>query len=502
MIEATSKRLAKNTFFMYLRMGLLMLISLYTSRVVLRELGVDDYGTYNLVGSVVAMFTSLKILFSSSTQRFLNYEMGQGNHDRLQLVFNISIIVHIVICIAFVILVESVGLWFLEYKINVEPNRLFAANVVFHLSVLTAVVSVMTVPYDAVVIAHEKMNFYAYVSVLEGAMRLVIVFLLSYLPFDKLITYAILQMLVTILIRFIDTFYCKRNFPESHTKYIWDKAYFKKMMSFASWNFLGITAYTLFHNGLNMILNVFGGTVVNAARGIAYQINNVLLQFINNVTVVVNPYCVKIWAAGEREKAFRMIYFSSKILFFIQLCLLIPVFYLTPDILKIWLGQIPEYSVIFIRLILLYSLVRSLHPSLDLLFKSCGNIKAYQITEGLLQIIPLFLSYIVLKMGGEYYWAFLIVIFCEILNMTVVMFLAHKIANLNLLQYTWNVIAPCSLLFVLAFLAFYYISENINDWYIKVIVATIVILIEFSLWLFVAIGKWERSQLVSIIKRR
>lgn len=502
MTEATSKRLAKNTLFMYVRMGLLMLISLYTSRVVLRELGVEDYGTYNLVGSVVAMFTSLKILFSSSTQRFLNYEMGQGNHNRLQLVFNISIIVHMVICVVFVILVESVGLWFLGSKINVEPDRLFAANVVFHISILTAVVSIMTVPYDAVIIAHEKMNFYAYVSIFEGIMRLVIVFLLAYLPYDKLITYGILQMFVTVLVRVINTTYCKHNFAESHTKLLWDKTYFKKMMSFASWNFLGITAYTLFHNGLNMVLNVFGGTIVNAARGIAYQINNILLQFINNVTIVINPYCVKIWAAGEREKAFKMIFFSSKILFFIQLGLLIPIFNLAPDILQIWLGQIPEYSVAFIRLILVYSLVRSLHPSLDLLFKSCGNIKTYQITEGLLQFIPLIISYFVLKMGADYYWAFLIVIFSEILNMTVVMVLAHRIAGLNLLQYTGRVIIPCTFLFVISMLAFYFISESCNVWYLKVIVTGIVLLSELGLWLFIAIDKWERSQLVNILNRR
>ena len=502
MTGATSKRLAKNTLFMYVRMGLLMLISLYTSRVVLRELGVEDYCTYNFVGSAVAMFTSLKILFSSSTQRFLNYEMGQGNLDRLQLVFNISIIVHIVISVVFVILVESVGLWFLGSKINVEPDRFFAANAVFHLSVLTAVVSVMTVPYDAIIIAHEKMAFYSYVSIFEGIMRLVIVFLLTYLPFDKLITYAGLQMLVTLLVRFINTTYCKRNFAESHVKRLWDKSYFKKMMSFASWNFLGITSYTLFHNGLNMILNVFGGTVVNAARGVAYQINNVLLQFINNVTVVINPYCVKIWAAGEREKAFKMIFFSSKILFFIQLCLLIPIFYLTPEILQVWLGQIPEYSVVFIRLILVYSLVRSLHPSLDLLFKSCGNIKAYQITEGLLQFLPLILSYFVLKAGGDYYWAFIIVILCEILNMMVVMILAHRIADLNLLQYIGKVIIPCAFLFVISIIVFFSIHGSLDVWYFKVVDASVVILLEFCLWFFVAIGKWERSQLVNIIKRR
>lgn len=502
MAEKTSKRLAKNTAFMYARMGILMLISLYTSRVVLGELGLDDYGTYNLVGSVVAMFTSLKILFLTSTQRFLNYEMGQGNFDKLQLVFNISIIVHILICVVFVLLVEPVGIWFLESKINIADDRLFAANVVFHLSILTAVVSVMTVPYDAVVIAHEKMNFYAYVSIFEGVMRLVIVFLLQYLPYDKLITYGVLQMSVTVIVRFINTFYCKRNFPESRTKRIWDKKYFKQMMSFASWNFLGITAFTLCHNGLNMVLNVFGGTIVNAARGIAYQINNVLLQFLNNVTVVINPYCIKIWSAGEREKAFKVIFFSSKILFFIQLCLLIPIYYLTPDILQIWLRQVPEYSVMFIRLILIYSLVRSLHPSLDLIFKSCGNIKYYQIAEGCLLLLPLLLSYFILKIGAPYYSVFIIVILCEILNLFVVILLAHKIANLNIIQYITKVLIPCTILFAVALVMFYCVSERVEVWYLKVITAVVVLMAELALWYFLAIGQWERDQLLSTVKRK
>ena len=501
MAENTSKRLAKNTAFMYFRMAILMLISLYTSRVVLCELGVADYGTYNLVGSVVAMFTSLKILFSSSTQRFLNYEMGQGNGDRLQLVFNISIIVHLVICAVFIILVESVGIWFLETRINVAPDRLFAANVVFHLSVITAVVSVMTVPYDAVVIAHEKMNFYAYVSIFEGIMRLVIVFLLSYLPFDKLIVYGVLQMLVTIIIRLINTSYCKRNFSEAHTKRLWDKDYFKKMMSFASWNFLGITAFTLYHNGLNMILNVFGGAVVNAARGIAYQINNVLLQFINNVTIVINPYCIKLWAAGELEKAYKMIFFSSKILFLIQLCLLIPIYYLTPDILQLWLGQIPEYSVVFIRLILIYSLVRSLHPSLDLVFKSCGNIKWYQITEGVLQLVPLFASYIALKMGAPYYSAFTIVIIGELLSMIVVIILAYFIANLDIIKYAIRVLIPCFLMFLGTISVYYsFVVQTDVLWKKNAITAT-VLSAELIVWYFICIGNWERRQLKNIVKK-
>lgn len=502
MTENTSKRLAKNTAFMYARMVLLMLISLYTSRVVLRELGVEDYGIYNLVGSVVGMFTSLKILFSSSTQRFLNYEMGQGNVEKLQLVFNISVIVNLLICIAFVILVESVGIWFLASKINIAPDRHFAATIVFHLSVITAVIGIMTTPYDAVVIAHEKMGFYAYVSIADGVLRLFIVTLLSYLPFDKLITYGILQMVVSIIIRLINATYCKRRFPESHYKRLWDKQYFKKMMSFASWNFLGTTAFSLYHNILNMILNVFGGAVVNAARGIAYQINNVLLQFINNVTIVINPYCIKLWSAGEKAKALKMIFFSSKILFFIQLCLLIPIYYLTPDILDIWLGQIPEYSVIFIRLILIYSLVRALHPSLDLLFKSCGNIKNYQIAEGCLQFIPLLISFIALKIGAPYYSTFIIVIVGEMISMSVIIFLAQKETGLDIWQYCMNVLLPCCIQFVISMLAFYLILDRFNGWFMKLTITMIVILVESIFWCFVAIDKWERMRLISIIEKK
>lgn len=502
MTENTSKRLAKNTAFMYIRMGILMLISLYTSRVVLRELGIDDYGIYNLVGSVVGMFTSLKILFSSSTQRFLNYEMGRGNEESLQLVFNISLIVHLLICLVFVILVESVGIWFLESKINVSPDRHFAAAVVFHLSVCTAVIGVMTTPYDAVVIAHEKMDFYAYVSIFEGIMRLLIVTLLAFLPYDKLITYGVLQMLVSMIVRLVNVIYCKRRFPETRNKKMWDKQYFKQMMSFACWNFLGTTVFTLYHNGLNMILNVFGGTIVNAARGIAYQINNVLLQFINNVTVVINPYCIKIWSAGEKEKAFKMIFFSSKILFIIQLCLLIPLYYLTPEILQIWLGQVPEYSVIFIRLILIYSLVRSLHPSLDLLFKSCGNIRNYQIAEGCLQFLPLLASYIVLKQGVPYASAFIIAIIGEIINMMVVILLAHKIVGLGILQYSVKVLIPCSLLFGGMIVLFHVLLEQFEMWYIKFIIVVCVMFVEIACWYMWAVDKWERDQLLSIIKKK
>lgn len=502
MSTETSKRLVKNTAFMYLRMGVLLVISLYTSRVVLRELGVNDYGIYNLVGSVVGIFSSLKILFSSSTQRFLNYEMGRGKADKLPLVFNISIAVNLAICIIFVILVEAVGLWFLEYKINVAPDRYFATVVVFHLSVLTAVIGIMTSPYDAVIIAHERMDFFAFCSILEGVLRLIIVFLLVLAPSEKLITYAILQLFVTITIRVISTYYCKKNFSECSYKRLWNKNYFKQMFSFAGWNFLGITSYTLYHNGLNMILNIFGGPIVNAARGIAYQINNVLYQFINNVTIVINPFCIREWSAGAKEKAFKLIFISSKILFFIQLCLLMPIFYLTFDILNIWLGEVPKYSVAFIRLILIYSLVRALHPSMDLIFKSTGRIKYYQITEGLLQILPLTLAYIFLKFGYSYSSAFIIAIVCELLNLMVVMCLARVVGSLNIKNYLLKVLLPCALMFTIMIIPYYAFHNDVQTTWLKLTIVAALYIIEGAMWFFCCLDKWERDELLLIIKKR
>lgn len=237
---STGKRLAKNTAFMYGRMIILTLITLYTSRVVLRELGVDDFGIYNVVGSIVAMFSALRGLFATSTQRFMNYEMGKGNRDRLQLVFNTGSLINVILAAVFVVGVEIVGWWFFEYKINVDPSRLVAAKWVFQLSVASAVVSMMTTPYDAVLIAHERMDFYAIMAIVEGLLRLGIVFLLVASPIDKLVFYGLLQLVVSVLVRLINAIYCKKRFPESHYKRCWDRGLFKEMSVFAGWNFLEI----------------------------------------------------------------------------------------------------------------------------------------------------------------------------------------------------------------------------------------------------------------------
>ena len=401
---------------MYIRMGFLMLISLYTSRVVLQQLGVEDYGIYNLVGSVVAMFISLKAIFASSTQRFLSYEMGRGDNSKLQLIYTMSTVINAIISLIFLLLVEAVGIWFLNTKINIDPSRLVAAHWVFQFSVISTVISIMSTPLDACVIAHERMDFYAYLSIFEGIARFGICYLLTVTGFDKLIVYGFLTLLVTIVVRLINQIFCMKEFEECHLKKCWDKEYFHKMISFAGWAFFGNTANILSQNGLNMVLNVFGGPVVNAARGISYQVQGALNQFVQNIVVVVKPYAIKTYSSGDYDKAVSFAHITSKLYFIIQLLLVIFVTFLADRLIQLWLGQIPEYTIVFLDLIIFQSLVRSLHMPLDFLFCGEGNIKNYQILEGVILALPVPCSYVLLKLGAPYYSAFVSIVIFEVVH--------------------------------------------------------------------------------------
>ena len=441
--SSNTKRLAKNTGLMYIRMILLLCISFYTSRIILQKLGVTDYGIYNVVGSVVAMFTSLRSIFAMSTQRFLNYEMGAGNHKKLNTVFNSSIIVNVLLSIIFIIIVEIVGLWFIYNKMNVPDERFTAAIWTFHLSVATTIITLFNTTYDAVIIAHEKMNFYAYLSIFEAILKLAIVYMLSSTSYDKLIYYSILHMCVFLCISLCNYIYCRRSFEECRINLKIEKSYLKKMISFAGWNFIGTNAFVVSQNGINMVLNFFGGPIVNAARGIAYQVNAAVTQFINNVVIVVNPYCIKKYAEGDRTKAMDAILMSSKIFFTVQMCVSIPLVILAEPLLSLWLGEVPIHSVPFVKLVLLYSIVRSVHPSVDVWFKAVGNIKYYQIFEGIMLLLPIPCSYFILKFSLTYNFVFVLITLFEIINLLGIVIIAHKISDFSLSKYFRKVFFPC-----------------------------------------------------------
>ncbi len=499
MSQAVTKKLAKNTFFLYFRMFSLMIISLYTSRVVLYQLGVEDFGIYNFVFSLTAIFTSLKGLFASTTQRFLNNAMGKGEHDTLQKIFSISVVIHLLIAIVFLILVEGFGLWFFQYEINVPDNRLFAAGLVFQISIATAILDIITIPFDAEIIAHEKMGVYAYFAIFEGIAKLAIAFLLSIVEPDKLVIYAMLVFFVQLVIRFITYLYCKRTFEECHYQRANDKKLFLEMSKFAGWQFFGNTSYTVIHNGTNMILNVFGGPIVNAARGVTFQVNGALTQFLSNIQTAFNPHCVKLYANGEENQLVNMVLFMSKIMYFVQLCLVVPLFILADEILSFWLVEVPEYTLPFLRIVFIWSLVRSFHSPMDTFFKAVGNIKYYQMFEGFFQCLMPICAYVALKYGLPYSSAFIIMVIFELLSLIGILCIAHHITGFNIYLYVKKVILPCisitSVFFVNTIIMAFY-SLTFAEKFGLAVLAEILI---FVLLLVAILTKSERDGLKNLL---
>lgn len=317
---ANNKRIAKNTLLLYIRMLFGLLVSLYTSRVILQTLGVEDYGVYNVVGGMISMFTFLNGGMSSATSRYITFEIGKGNMEQLKKVFSTALQIHAIIALLIVLLGETLGLWLLMNELVIPNGRMGAAMWVYQCSIISSVVGIMSVPYNADIIAHEKMSAFAYISVLEIILKLLIVYLLLVLPFDKLKVYAILVLLVGLLIRYIYTRYCYKHFEESNYIHRLDKSLLMEMLSFASWSFWGNLAAVLYTQGLNMMLNIFFGPIVNAARGIATQVQGVIQQFVGNFQMALNPQITKTYAAGELQQMhslmFRSARFSFMLLFF------------------------------------------------------------------------------------------------------------------------------------------------------------------------------------------
>ena len=500
-MNQNSKRIAKNTLYMYLRMFVQLIISLYTTRVVLRQLGVDDYGIYNLAGSVVALFSSLRVLFASSTQRFLNFEMGKNGEEspRLNKIFNMSLNVNLIISIIFVICVECVGIWFFGYKANIDASRLFAAKFIFHLSLASSVCNIITTTFDAEIISHEKMDFYASLSIVESLLRLLIVFLLGIFNYDKLILYGILLFFVSLLVLIINCLYCYFSFRECRIQMLWDRLLAKKMLSFAGWNFLGNTSYSLAHNGINMVLNVFGGAIVNASRGIAYQVQAAVNKFINDISVVLRPYCVKEYAKENYNGFNYVIGILAKLMFFIQ-CWLVTIIGMNISIiLNWWLGTVPPFAVVFTQIILIDSLVRSLSPSIDIVFMSEGRLKEYQIAESILLALPLLASYILLNNEAPYEFVFYLICVFEIINLLVTLVIAGKCTKLDLPKYLNNVLYPCSLPFIVLTISLMFISILKTPIY-QATVSFIILLLFLVYMLFFGFSKEERMTLFSIVK--
>jgi len=397
--QQNNKRIAKNTLLLYFRMLFMMAVSLYTSRLVLNTLGVEDYGIYNVVGGIVAMFGFINGSMSSSTQRFITFALGKGEEKELSKVFSTSVVIHGIISLAIIILAETIGLWLFYNKMTIPVDRMDAALWVFQFAVGATVVMIMSVPYNAVIIAHEKMGAFAYISIFEVVSKLAIVYILVMFSYDKLKLYAILMFVIQVFTRSIYSIYCKKHFPETYFVWVKDKILFRKMLLFACWTMNGNLAVMGYTQGLNILLNMFFSPVVNAARGIAVQVQGAVMNFYRNFQMALNPQITKSYSIGDYSYMHQLVFASSRYSIFLLLFISLPIALEADVVLALWLGVVPEYTVSFVRIMLAIVLLNALSGPLTVSVHATGCIKKYQLLEGsvLLLIVPV--SYFLLKLG-------------------------------------------------------------------------------------------------------
>lgn len=407
--QENNKRIAKNTILLYVRMMIMMVIALYTSRLVIQRLGVSDYGIFNVVGGFVSMFTILSGALSSAISRFITYELGKNNIEKLKLIFCTGVNIQLLMSLVIIVMGEPVGVWFLNYQMNIPDGRLVAANWVFQFSILAFVLNIISVPYNAEIIAHERMSAYAWISILDVSLKCFIVWLLAWSPYDRLIVYSILYALEALLIRLIYSIYCQRTFEECKYHFVFDKDVFKSMLSFAGWNFLGSSAGILNTQGVNLLINVFFGVTVNAARGIAVQVDSAIKQFVNSFATAVNPQITKSYAEGDYVYVQKLVCYSAKYSSFLLLYLAVPIIVEAPEILKLWLGVVPDYAIIFVQLTVLSTFADFvLGNSMMTAILATGNIRSYQIAVTIWGGMVFPLTWVAYYLGASPEWAYII----------------------------------------------------------------------------------------------
>ena len=458
-ISENNRRIAKNTLMLYIRMFLMMAVSLYTSRVILAALGVEDFGLYNIVGGIVVLFSFINNAMVTSTQRFLNYELGRNNQEEAQKVFSASLSIHFFIAVVFLILAESVGLWFLNNYIKIPQGREVAANWVYQFSVLASIFNIIRTPYNAAIIAHEHMSFYAYVSIIEAILKLLVVYLV-YLFSDRLISYSAMIAVVAALILFGYYIFCRRKFPICKYKFEFDKSRYLSIASFSWWSLFGSLANTGVSQGINIILNVFFGVAVNAAMGIANQVNSAIYSFVSNFQTAFNPQIVKSYAASDLKYFINLILNTSRYSFFLLFVLALPVYITCPDLLKLWLGNVPEYSVSFTRLMLLFLLIDSVQGPLWVSAQATGKIKNYQLLMSSLILLNLPITYLLLMKLKIPEIALAVRVFINLVTAMARVVYLNKLYDFPIRRYLKEVLLPCCAILVISYLIPYCIYEN------------------------------------------
>lgn len=502
---SNNKRIAKNTLFLYFRMMLTMGVMLYTSRIVLATLGVENYGIYGIVGGVIVMFGFLNSSMAGATSRFLTFELGRSDYEKLKKTFSAALTIHFIIAGIILLLGETIGLWWLENKLVIPIERMNAARWVFHLSILSSMVAITQVPYDAMIIAHERMNVYAYVEILNSLLKLGIVYLLVIGNFDKLILYAILALCVTIIITSIYKLYCTKNFLESHYKFAWNKEIIRPMLSFSGWDLYGNMCVVARSQGINILLNLFFGVLLNAAYSIANQVQGAALAFSNNFLMAVRPQIVKYYASGEVDKMQQLMINAAKFSFLLLLLISSPLIVENRFILHLWLKKVPDHAVVFCQWIILSILFKTMGNLMGFAVHATGKMKLYSFTSGTVLLLTPLTSYCLFKVGFPPVSAFIVDFLLSFVFVINNMFVLHKlIAEFSILQFVYKVIILCIVCTVVSFiLPLYFHWKLLNEgWTRFIFVGISSILSVFLSGYFIVLSKDMRKKVMELVLYR
>lgn len=502
--NANNKRIAKNTLFLYIRMGISMIVQLYTSRIVLQNLGVTDYGIYNIVATFIIAFTYISGPLGTATQRFLNFELGKKQEGKVELVFNISLYIYIILGILFFLIIEIVGIWFLNNRMQIPIDRLDTANFVFHMSTLAIVFNLIKTPFESLIIAHERMAFYAYISIVDVLLKLLNAASLIWFTFDKLKLYSVNLLVISIVILFCFIIFCSQQFRNIRFNKLWDKNIFKEMLSFSGWNLFGSIATMTSNQGLSIVLNLFYGVVINASMGIASQVSSAITQFATNFQIAFRPQIVKYYAADEIQSLKLLINRTSKYSYLLLFVLVCPLCFNIDFILEKWLGVVPKYAAVFCICMSVYALIDTLSAPMWMAIQATGIVKKYQLVISSTMFLNIVLAYVFLKLGFRPSIVLEVKCVLDILYLCIRLYFLRILISFSIIDYIKDTIVKILTVTILSILSMiilsmFYHEKSWNFLLISSMFLTILITIE--IWL-IALNKGEKDKLINFIISR
>ena len=500
---ADSKRIAKNTLMLYFRQILIMLVSLYTVRVVLSVLGAENYGIYNVVAGVVTMFSFLSGAMATASQRYFSFYLGRNDTEELKNTFSVTLTIYIILALSVILLAETIGLWFVYNKLVIPPERFTAAKWIYQAAVISFLFTLITTPYMSAIIAHENMNVYAYVSIIEAGLKLGVVFLLKILPFDKLILYSFLLLAVAMINTSIYRMYCKKKYEECRLKITWNKKLFKEIFAFTGWTLFGQFTGVVRNQAITVLFNQFFTPVVVAARSISMQITNAVNVFSSNFNTSLYPPIIKEYSAGNKTEMFNLLYSGCKITFFLMWVFALPLILHMDVILTLWLKDVPEWTVLFTQLALVEVLINSLSQPIVTAARAPGKMMAYELILGTMQILIFVFSWILFRIGYEAWISFAIAIFVNFVMMIVRLILVKGLIGLPLGKFLTNTLLPLIVVSIISLgiaVGMKFLLPKGTVWSLGQIVLTIPITI--TAMYFIGLNKEQQIQIQKVIKNK